>query len=117
MLDDIQAQSYYYQVDPNTVANSSMFAYADDLNGVSPSKEHLQEMADIVSAFNAITGFSFNDKLECGTNQKGDFGGEIYAHDKEWNVIKVPIKAELTTVILGVPVDLTNKWNKLKQYI
>ena len=66
-----------------------MFAYADDLNGVSPSKENLQKMADIVSAFNAITGLSFNDKLECGTNQKGNFG-EIYAHNKEWKVIKVP---------------------------
>ena len=73
-------------------------------------------MANIVSAFNAITEFSFNDKLECGCNQKGNFG-EINAHDKEWKVIKVSIKAELTTMILGVPVDLTNKWNKLKQYI
>ena len=116
MLDDNLHPPYLYQATPDQMEKSDMFAYADDLNGVSPSLAHLQTMTDHVSAFNAITGFSFNDKLECGTNSHQDFGA-IYAHDKHWKEITVPIKPKLVITILGVPVDLCNKWTDLKKYV
>ena len=51
-------QPYYYQVDTKIATNSSSFDYADDLNEIYPTIEHLQQMAVILSAFNVITEFS-----------------------------------------------------------
>ena len=116
MLDDNPHQPYYYQIDAAQVDKSEMFAYADDLNGISPSIEHLQAMAELVSAFNAITGFSFNQKLECGTNSSQQFE-DILIYDRQWNPTAIKIRSKMTVTILGVPIDLTNKWADLKAYI
>ena len=69
-----------------------------------------------MSAYNAITGFSFNEKLECGTNTTQAYP-DVFVHDAAWVPTAVHIQRKLTIKILGVPVDLTNGWTDLKKYV
>jgi hypothetical protein len=116
MLDDNPEDPYFFRKDNQNVEPCSSFAYADDLNTISPTLPHLQQTLDIVSAYNAITGFSFNEKLECGTNVTYTYP-DVTVYDADWVPTVVHIQRKLTIKILGVPVDLTNGWADLKKYV
>ena len=117
MLKDNKQEPYSYQVDRTFSTYSDIFAYADDLNSISPSAQHLQEVVTIVSAFNTIAGFSFNNKLECGTNSKRLTSTELVYYDHLWQPKPLAIQHKLTIKILGVPIDLCNRWTDLEKYI
>jgi hypothetical protein len=117
MLKDNKQEPYIYQVDRTFSTYSDIFAYADVLNSISPSPQHLQEVVTIVSAFNTITGFSFNTKLECGTNSKRLTSTELVYYDHLWQPKPLAIQHKITIKILGVPIDLCNRWTDLEKYI
>jgi hypothetical protein len=109
--------TFNFQVDKTFSTYSSIFAYADDLNSVSPSASHLQEVVNTVSAFNAITGFSFNTKLECGTNSKRLAKTKITYYNHRWEKQQLDVHHKISIKILGVPIDLCNNWRDLEAYI
>ena len=117
MLDSNPHQPYMYQVNQQDCALGYSFAFADDLNTISAAKPHLQSAVDVVSAFNAVTGFQSNDKLECGTNSKINVGTVVQYHDHQWKSHDIIVVHKLTIKILGVPIDLTNNWNDLENFI
>ena len=68
-LDDIDEPPYLYHKRDDELASVKPLAYADDLNTISPSLRHAQATADIVSAYNYITGFQTNvSKIKFTTN-------------------------------------------------
>ena len=95
MLDDNPEDPYFFRQDSQNVDPCSSFAYADDLNTVSPTLPHLQQTLDIVSAYNAIAGFSFNEKLECGTNATYTYP-DVIVYDTDWAPTAVHIQRKLT---------------------
>jgi hypothetical protein len=116
MLDENPELPYFSRRDDQHTDPCSSYAYADDLNTVSPTLAHLQETLNIVSAYNSITGFSFNEKLDCGTNMATPYP-DVIVHDAGWQARPISISNQLTIRILGVPVDLTNGWRDLKTYV
>ena len=71
----------------------------------------------MVSAFNCVTGFTNNiKKMHCGTNLREDLGN-VRVYDKNWTAHLLAIEPEMEVEILGVTVDLTNRWRTLRQEI
>ena len=114
MLDTNTLSPYNYQVSPQEVATCQTVAYADDLNTISPTVQHAQVTVDLVSAFNCITGFSFNNKLECGTNSANYVGQKLIFHDNDWQPFELEISHSTPIKILGIPIDLRNGWTQLE---
>jgi ribonuclease HI len=116
-LDEIEEDPYRFQKRDGEVSTCTAAAYADDLQTFSPTVEHAQAAIDIVSAFNCVTGFTTNiEKMHCGTNLDENLG-EVRVHDRHWTGHLLPIELEMEVVILGVTIDLTNRWRTLRQEI
>ena len=72
---------------------------------------------DIVSAFNAVTGFTLQvTKTKCGSNQPISLG-TIDIRDRSWVAHPVLIEPNFQFPVLGITVDLTNRWHKLQTEI
>ena len=54
--------------------------------------------------------------MHCGTNLATDFG-TVLVHDKNWSATSLKVEPEMEVEILGVTVDLTNRWRKLRREI
>ncbi len=54
--------------------------------------------------------------MRCGTNPKDDLGS-VNFYDRELIAHSLTIKPEMEVEILGVTVDLTNRWRSLRQEI
>ena len=108
---------YRFQKRDEEVLSCTAVAYADDLQTFSPTVEHAQAAINIVSAFNNVSGFTTNiKKMRCGTNLQEDLG-EVIVHDREWLGHPLRIILEMEVEILGVTVDLTNRWRTLRKEI
>jgi hypothetical protein len=116
-LDDIEEPPYLYHKRDDELAAVKPLAYADDLNTISPSLQHAQATADIVSAYNFITGFQTNvGKIRFTTNNPL-MNATITVYDSTWTPCKKALYTKYGGKILGIPIDLTNKWTTLKKSI
>jgi len=116
-LDEIEEDPYRFQKRDGEISTCTAAAYADDLQTFSPTVEHAQAAIDLVSAFNCVTGFTTNiTKMKCSTNLNIDLG-KVNVYDRHWTAHLLQIVPELEVEILGVTVDLTNRWRTLRREI
>jgi len=116
-LDDVEEPPYLYLKRDDELAAVKPLAYADDLNTISPSLQHAQSTADIVSAYNYITGFQTNvGKIRFTTNYT-QTDATVTVYDANWMPCKKAINTKYGGKILGIPIDLINKWPALKKSI
>jgi hypothetical protein len=54
--------------------------------------------------------------MNCGTNLNENLG-QVRVHDRHWKEYLLPIIPEMEVEILGVTVDLTNRWRTLRREI
>ena len=64
-IDSVTATPYKFTVNDHQIQAIISLAYADDLQTISPSVHHAQQVMDIVSAFNAVTEFILQVTKTC----------------------------------------------------
>jgi len=107
-MDDIKL---FVKTSVNQLSTVDPNAYADDLNIISPNTTHAQSALDIVSAFNYIMGLTTNTgKMACGSNHDNR-ELQLLVYDSHWQPHPIHISYNEPIKILGVKVDLCNKWN------
>ena len=86
--------------------------YMDDLTTATCRREHTQEIADLVSAMNALFGTSAAiEKFRAVSTHPGDQGEELIIHDWQWNERRRAFKGTDHVIrILGVKVNLGYSW-------
>ena len=115
-LDSVPS-SYKFSIQDHQIQTVVSLAYADDLQTISPDPKHAQQVMDIVSAFNCVTGFTLQvKKTSCGSNQPITLGN-ITIRDKDWLPHTILIQPNFQIPVLGITLDLTNRWTVLQHEI
>lgn len=90
--------------------------FIDDLTTFSASRQHTQDIADLISATNAILGTKFAvNKFRASTTRPPEHPeqgmGTITVYDWQWNPTAVPIQNSAMDIKhLGVHFSLQGKW-------
>jgi hypothetical protein len=92
--------------------------FIDDLTSATCYREHKQEIADIVAAFNAVFGTICAVAMFCAVSTHGEDEEDLFIRNWDWEPTIVPFQDRYACVrTLGINVNLAGTWGPQVQEV